>query len=365
MMFRNERFLYWRQCGLCGEKILSIYREGVSFPVYCKECWWSDKWEPMNFGRPFDFSKSAIEQIKELQKRVPRLDVNVLDVKNSPYCNQVWNSNNIYMCFDIGYGENVLYSKACHLIKDSVDCTYSKKLELCYECVNTNNSSRNVGLFNCEGCVDSYFLKSCKNCTSCILCANLRNKNYHILNKPYSKEEFEKIKADYIDGSFSKLEKAKEFFKDVWQKTINKENENMRVVDCSGNYILDSKNCKNSFNVFKSENCKFVNDAETELKDSMDASYTAEAELVYNCCIAGAGSKMICNLFSAYGLDISYSILVPQGKSNLFACIGLRNKQYCILNKQYSKEEYGALVPRIIEHMNTMPYTDKKGRVYK
>ncbi|MDP3762668.1 MAG: hypothetical protein Q8Q97_01165, partial [bacterium] len=51
--------------------------------------------------------------------------------------------------------------------------------------------------------------------------------------------------------------------------------------------------------------------------------------------------------------------------NNLFACVGLRNKSYCILNKQYTKEEYEKLVPRIIEHMNQMPYTDQKGRIYK
>ncbi len=51
--------------------------------------------------------------------------------------------------------------------------------------------------------------------------------------------------------------------------------------------------------------------------------------------------------------------------SDLFGCVGLRNKQYCILNKQYTKTEYEKLVPKIIEHMNQMPYIDKKGRVYK
>ncbi|MDI6883360.1 MAG: hypothetical protein QMC93_02760 [Patescibacteria group bacterium] len=51
--------------------------------------------------------------------------------------------------------------------------------------------------------------------------------------------------------------------------------------------------------------------------------------------------------------------------SNLFGCVGLRHKQYCILNKQYTKEEYERLVPKIIEHMKEMPYVDKKGRVYK
>ncbi|MFA5827608.1 MAG: hypothetical protein WC839_03905, partial [Candidatus Paceibacterota bacterium] len=48
-----------------------------------------------------------------------------------------------------------------------------------------------------------------------------------------------------------------------------------------------------------------------------------------------------------------------------FACIGLRSKQYCILNKQYTKKQYEELVPKIIKHMNDMPYIDSKGRIYK
>jgi hypothetical protein len=43
----------------------------------------------------------------------------------------------------------------------------------------------------------------------------------------------------------------------------------------------------------------------------------------------------------------------------------VRKKDYCILNKQYAKEEYLRLVPKIREHMNEMPYVDSAGRVYK
>jgi hypothetical protein len=43
----------------------------------------------------------------------------------------------------------------------------------------------------------------------------------------------------------------------------------------------------------------------------------------------------------------------------------LRKKSYCILNKQYSKDEYQELVLKIKQHMSDMPYMDKKGRVYK
>jgi hypothetical protein len=53
------------------------------------------------------------------------------------------------------------------------------------------------------------------------------------------------------------------------------------------------------------------------------------------------------------------------GGSNCFGCVSTRKKQYCILNKQYTKEEYFKLRKKIIEHMNEMPYVDKKGNIYK
>lgn len=39
------------------------------------------------------------------------------------------------------------------------------------------------------------------------------------------------------------------------------------------------------------------------------------------------------------------------GCQDCFGCTGMNNQQYCILNKQYTKEEYEALVPKIIEKM--------------
>ena len=39
------------------------------------------------------------------------------------------------------------------------------------------------------------------------------------------------------------------------------------------------------------------------------------------------------------------------GCQNCFGCSGLKHAQYCILNKQYTKEEYESLAPQIIEKM--------------
>jgi hypothetical protein len=37
--------------------------------------------------------------------------------------------------------------------------------------------------------------------------------------------------------------------------------------------------------------------------------------------------------------------------NHLFGCVGLRNQSYCILNKQYTPEDYEKTVAHIIEKM--------------
>jgi hypothetical protein len=56
------------------------------------------------------------------------------------------------------------------------------------------------------------------------------------------------------------------------------------------------------------------------------------------------------NAFVWFSHDCHYSFNCHSSK-NLFACAGLRTSEYCILNKQYTKEEYERLVPKIIEKM--------------
>jgi hypothetical protein len=43
----------------------------------------------------------------------------------------------------------------------------------------------------------------------------------------------------------------------------------------------------------------------------------------------------------------SYSM----ASSNIFGCVGLKKGEYCILNKQYSKEQFENLAARVVEHM--------------
>lgn len=108
--WRNERTLYTNTCGLCKKQMISIYspeplagREHP-FAVYCQECWWSDKWDPLRFGMDIDTSKSFFGQFRELQARVPRVAIGNTNSENSTYTNYTGNNKNCYLICSNGFG---------------------------------------------------------------------------------------------------------------------------------------------------------------------------------------------------------------------------------------------------------------------
>jgi hypothetical protein len=106
----------------------------------------------------------------------------------------------------------------------------------------------------------------------------------------------------------------------------------------------------------------------TGSKDCWDWSIFGDnGQLLYECHACGINAQNIkfCLLCYSNVHDLEYSMFCMDGAENLFGCVGLRKKSYCILNKQYTKEEYLKMVEKIKKHMDDMPYVDKKGRVYK
>ena len=135
----------------------------------------------------------------------------------------------------------------------------------------------------------------------------------------------------------------------------------------TGDYLENSKNAKFCFgcaNLEDAKFCSFVSNG--PVKTTYDFThYGDNIELVNECLQSGNG---ISDVRCGWGVwnnskNVSYCITSP-GISDCFGCVGLKKKQYCILNKQYTKEEYENLVPKIIKHMNDMPYIDKKSRVH-
>src|SRR5262249_45269164 len=95
-----------------------------------------------------------------------------------------------------------------------------------------------------------------------------------------------------------------------------------------------------------------------------DVTLTGEGSECYECTVADHSQMNLFALFSVKSQDIRYTQHCHNCKHS-FGCVGLRNADYCIFNKQYTKEEYEKLVRKIIEHMNSMPYVDAQGIEYK
>lgn len=124
----------------------------------------------------------------------------------------------------------------------------------------------------------------------------------------------------------------------------------------TGDYMYNCKDVDESFDCNEVYGGKYLYQSwGSNIKDCMDCDEVGDsAELCYESSNSGYNINRI--LFSTNILDQNSDIFYSNHchySSNLFGCIGLKRKQYCILNKQYTKEEYELLVPKLIEHMRS------------
>jgi len=207
----NETVLYKRKCDLTGKDIFSMYPTDAPFPVYETDAWYSDQWDPYEYGMDFDEKKPFLEQFFELQSKIPRMSlVRQGMAVNSPYAHRVTDPKNSYMTFRASYPEDCLYVYNAKYTKNCSDSAWIFDSELCYECVNIENCYNLKFSQESKDCRDSSFLYACRNCSNCALCVNLVNGEYCIWNKKYTKEEYFKKLKELKLNTFSDIKKVEE-----------------------------------------------------------------------------------------------------------------------------------------------------------
>lgn len=350
LAFRNERNLYKRKCDLTGKPILSIYSKDKPFKVYDQETWWSEKWNPLDFGRDFDFSRSFFEQFKELMLVVPRRNLAYFQSENSDYTNFCSYNKDCYLLFSSDYNHGCLYVSNLQKCTDCVDCYIGSESELCYECFNFHKSYQCVFSKNIDSCSECIMVDDCKNCKNCLFCKGLRGKQFYICNKPYSKEQYYNYLASLNLGNSKSLIIAKQKFHDFFVKQPCCCSNNINTENCSGDYLRNSKNCANSFNVSGSEDCSYICDS-VDCKNCLDCDETGNSELCYQ--TVDAFPNVYNSTFILFSANTSFMDYCDHcyNSQNLFACVGLKKHKYCIFNKQYSEADYKILRSKIVDHM--------------
>ncbi|MFH0927881.1 MAG: hypothetical protein V1821_00220, partial [bacterium] len=260
----RSRHIYKRACSATGKTVYTFYPEKTVFPVYDRSYWFSDNWDPLDYGQNYDSKALFFVQFQSLRHRVPRPSTHNRNSENCDYCLSVTNCKNCYLC--TGYKNvNSCYVNAAEAV-NSAEVWFGLYLENCYECFNWHKSYRLYFSYYSRNCSDSAFLYDCSNCSYCFGCHHLKNKQYYFFNQPHSKEEYERLVGSIDLGDFKVLEEYKKKFR-VFCLTQPRRFANIfNSENVSGNDINDAVNCFDSFEVFGAEDCRYIMIAGLSLK---------------------------------------------------------------------------------------------------
>jgi hypothetical protein len=357
-LWRNETTLYSGQkCDMCEKNIITMFNPQSSHTIYCFDCYYSDKWNPEDYKMDYEMTRPFFDQLKELVLKVPKPQmsrtVGIGPNINSDYSNCSGGIKNCYMTSNTGNSEDCLFSRGLKDCVETCDAYYGVKMDQCYEVVNTQQSSKLTYSKNAVGCVDSHFLLNCSGCTDCFGCVNIRNKSYCWYNEQLTKEEYQSNIQEVI-GSYEQIEYHKSKFYDHALSFPMRATSNVKAIESTGDYLFETKNVHNSMEITSAEDSYHMYSSKLIKDSSGTIGFGYNAEMLVECVASGTSSRLIGCLTIDDSKDLAYCLYVRSNSSDLFGCDSLKGKKYCILNKQYSKEEYEALKNHIVKELIDM-----------
>lgn len=341
--------LFNAKSSISGKELITRYNPQLGYRMCTYDEFWSDVVDNTKYGKEYDFSRPFFDQVNDLMHRVYMQPLVQINCEKSPYVDASSNLQNCYMCFGVGESQDCLYclkSRYPLRNRDCVDCIGIIDCELCYSCVNTENC------YNCQHCQDcsnshncfgSYDLIGCANCFGCY---GLRHQEFFIFNQKVSPIEYNEFMGR---ANLSSYQSRQFYIRECEAFLIQapKVNTIKFSEQSTGRYL---SHCKNVYECYLAENLEDCGWSTGARGADCWRSEVMEGELAYNSV----------QLFGRLGLGNSihtgsenfYSYMIFDSNS-CFGSVMLKKKSYCILNKQYSREEYYNLVPRIISHMKS------------
>ncbi len=354
LSWRNERKLYHRKCDKTGNSLIAIYSPDKPYKVYDQKVWWSDDWNPLDSGSQFDFNRPFFEQLGELHRRVPQINVITSQNENCEFTNLTANCRNCYLIYESSNNEFCEYGCWFQKSEHCLDCSFIHECKYCYEISDCYNCHSLFWSQNCDNCRESYYLSNCMSCYKCFWCVNLINKSYSIFNQEVTPVQFEAFLQKFLNSS---THEQKQYLSEQ-QKLIDtlpkKFGHIIQGENCIGDYMRNGKNCLECFHVHDAENCKYAEHVWRNSKNNMDVSTVwRNSEWAYECINTGIDASN--NSFCIQNWTCSnhlYCISCFNSHDN-FGCISLKKNDHCILNTSYWVAEYEIMAGKIIDHMKS------------
>lgn len=265
-----------------------------------------------------------------------------------------WWAKNCYLTICAGEDiENILYSfyviTKCTNVLNSVWVTnWSQNI---YEGVGIVQS---FAIFFSKNIINSANIWFCSNlqwCHECLLCDGLINRSYCIQNQDYTKEEYMKKKEQLLG--------QKEQFM-LWYSNVSKSWSQLRCIDSTWAFLTDCEQVQNGLFVQwvkLGKNLIVIGNGDPieHCYDNITSATRAEHSYANMWC--SPAQQVYCNMNGgwAWSYDLYYTMYCLNSH-HLLWCIWLKNKSYCIFNKQYTKEERHEKVDEIFAKMEKTPH---------
>lgn len=343
MVQRNERKLYKKKSCITDKELICVFDPASPYKTCEYDIRHSEAVDNKSVGIDFDESMWFALQLNRLVKQaILRPLLRTVDCENCQYNNYVAHSKNCYMCFSCVISENCVYSYYCDNCEYCYECMHTENCKYCFNVLHGMHCYKCFASRNMESCTECYNSSNLRNCSYCIDCHDLEDKKYCIKNQAVSQEIFEQALWEIEIKALPSL-----VGRNMKQEIILSEK-------CLGNAIHESSRCKFGYLLYK--HCEQVSYSSRIVSCSniMDSYGELASEYIYSSVTCTAGGYMIG--FSAFcypscqRLRYCYDCLNCQ---DCFWCVGLKDSQFCILNKQYSKAEYELQVAKIIQDLES------------
>ncbi|MFA6585885.1 MAG: hypothetical protein WCS86_01865 [Candidatus Paceibacterota bacterium] len=366
LVHMNFSRLFKRECDAPGhsEMMISIFPEECPFPVYDYQYFIGEEFDPFSFGIKYKEGDDPMRVLSSIRKKFPMPSFLNRDPSsvNSDYSNGGRNLKNGYYvmaCYDV---EDAWYSNMLMKSRNIMDSKVVTDSEFVYEALFSDHLYKSSFIYFSNSCADSMLLFDCRNCMNCFGCVNLRNAKYCVFNEQYSKDEYENFLNTVYPLTLDKILSYQEKF---WELVKRLPINGSRNVASSNVFGVNIKNSRNLYDVIDANNSENVRhgDGAMSHKDSMDFLFSGgnSSQVYMNINVGSQSSRVKFSVSSKFCTDCEF-IFNSKNLNNCFMCFGLQNKSYCVLNKQYSEEEYFRIVDEIkTDMLNRGEYGDGLG----
>ncbi|MCL5094284.1 MAG: hypothetical protein M1355_04075 [Patescibacteria group bacterium] len=277
-----------------------------------------------------------LEEFQKLKKSMPLRSGFGYENENSDYGDYLFHCKNVYYGFDSSQSVDSFYTYDCYQVENSMDLAWCVKCQECYECNDCFQCYSSFYLDNCDNSYNCYFCYKLDDCHDCFLCANIEHKSFCIENKQYEKEEYErKVKqllATPRDIILKRLDDLKKKFPNLYGHYFSNENSDY------GDYVYKCSNC---YFIFNSDNCEdsgYLTNSSLS-QSCWDSLYSYDCKECYETNDCESCYNTFFSSYCARCTDSAY-LYSCDDCDHCFGCVELTNKKFCLLNKQYTEEEY-------------------------